>query len=54
MLRWPREGWVAVRLVAQGHVNLTRANLEVDGSTARLETWPAGATFGLELLLALP
>jgi hypothetical protein len=54
MLRWPREGWLSVRLVAQGHVNMTRARLLVDGSTARLEPWPVGASVGLELLLALP
>ena len=53
-LRWPREGWLAARLVLQPHVSLSRPDLRVEGSSERLRSFWMGGSAGLELWLALP
>jgi hypothetical protein len=54
MLRWPQDSFLSLRVVTQGHVNITRAKLLVDGSGASLQPAWVGVTLGIELLLALP
>jgi hypothetical protein len=54
MLRWPGTGSFAVRALVQPHVSLSRPDLHVQFSTARLRTSWLGGSAGLELWLALP
>jgi hypothetical protein len=52
-LRWPDEGAFAVRLLLQGHVNLVRPELRVDGSTRTLYPARVGGSVGVDMILAL-
>jgi hypothetical protein len=52
-LHWPNDAVVSVRLFAQGHLNLVRPGLRVDGRSERLTPAWLGATLGIDLLFAL-
>ena len=52
-LRWPDARRVSVRLVAQGHVNMVRPELRVDGSSEQLAPAWLGASVGLDMLVSL-
>lgn len=53
-VRWPREGFIALRFVLQPHVSLSRPELQVEGSSERLRSFWIGGSAGVELWLALP
>ncbi|HTU58866.1 MAG TPA: hypothetical protein VMF89_10545, partial [Polyangiales bacterium] len=53
-LRWPREGFIAARLVLQPHVSINRPDLRVENSSEHLATFWVGGSAGIELWLALP
>jgi hypothetical protein len=52
-LRWPAAQRVSVRLAVEGHVNMVRPELRVDGSRARLSPSVLGGSAGLDLLVSL-
>jgi len=53
-LRWPEASVLALRLSVQGHVNLARPIVAVEGTTARLEVGMLGGSAGLDVLVELP
>lgn len=53
-LRWPRDGFIAARLVLQPHVSINRPDLRIENSSEHLTTFWVGGSAGLELWLALP
>jgi|GEM_PF-4173332 len=53
-LRWPREGFIAARLVLQPHASINRPDLRVENASDHLTTFWVGGSAGLELWLALP
>jgi len=53
-LRFPNQGAIALRLLLQPHVSVSRPDLRVENSSEHLSTFWVGGTAGLELWLALP
>jgi hypothetical protein len=52
-LRWPEKSWISLRVIVQGHVNLVRPELRVDGSRERLYPFWLGGSGGLDVIASL-
>jgi len=52
-LRWPERAPVSLRLWLQGHFNITRPTLKVEGASERLAVGNLGGGVGLDLVLHL-
>jgi hypothetical protein len=52
-LRWPEKSWISLRVIVQGHVNLVRPELRVDGSSEQLYPFWLGGSGGLDVIASL-